>query len=149
MFYFYCKMFNLILSLHIISFICWMAGLFYLPRLYVYHSGVLINSESDKIFQIMEIKLLKIIMNPSAILTFITGIAIARVKYAGLDGNHWLTVKGFCAVLMGFFHIYLMQIRLDFLYGKNTKSHKFYRFINEIPTILLIIIVIMVVFKPF
>lgn len=126
-----------------------MAGIFYLPRLFVYHSGVKPNSEAYKIFSIMEWKLLKIIMNPAGILTFITGIAIARIKYGGQPGNHWLTAKGFCCVLMALFHIYLYYIYKQFLMEQNTKSHKFYRFINEIPTILLIIIVAMVIFKPF
>ncbi|QED23393.1 Putative membrane protein [Candidatus Deianiraea vastatrix] len=126
-----------------------MAAIFYMPRLFVYHAGVKNGSESDKIFQIMEAKLLKIIMNPAGILTFLTGIALARMKYGGQIGNHWLTVKGFAAVLIAVFHIYLMKIRIIFLNGKNTKSHKFYRFINEIPTILLFIIVAMVIFKPF
>lgn len=138
-----------LLFLHIISFICWMAAIFYLPRLYVYHAGVEIDSESDKIFQIMEEKLIKIIMNPAGIVTFVTGIALARIKYGGQIGNHWLTAKGFCTVLMAFFHIYLMRIRIIFKSGKNNKSHKFYRFINEIPTLLLFIIVYMVIFKPF
>ncbi len=142
-------MINHILFWHVIGFICWMAGIFYLPRLFVYHSKVAIGSESDKIFQIMEGKLLKIIMNPAGIITFITGIALARLKYGGIPGNHWLTLKGFCAVLMACFHIYLIKIHKMFLSGKNKKNHIFYRVINEVPTILLIIIVAMVIFKPF
>lgn len=97
----------------------------------------------------MERKLLKIIMNPAMILTFVTGIILARLKYGGQIGNHWLTIKGFCVVLLAFFHHYLGIIRLIFLNRCNKKSHKFYRIINEIPTILLLIIVAMVVFKPF
>ncbi len=142
-------MVNWLLYLHIIAFVCWMAGIFYLPRLYVYHAGTKPKSEAYNIFCIMEAKLLKIIMHPSAILTFATGISLARIKYGGKEGNHWLTVKGGATVLLAFFHVYLMQIRLDFLYEKNMKSHKFYRMINEIPTILLLVIVAMVIFKPF
>lgn len=137
-----------LLFLHIISFVCWMAGIFYLPRLYVYHCSIDLSNSAYKTFTIMEAKLIKIIMNPAAISTFITGIALARIKYGGQSGNHWLTIKGAAAVLLAIFHIYLIKIQKIFLEGKNTKEHKFYRIINEIPSILLIIIVWMVVYKP-
>lgn len=142
-------MYKVLLFLHIISFICWMAGLFYLPRLFVYHATVEFGSQSDKLFQTMERKLLKIIMNPSLILTFITGVALARLKFGGQAGNHWLTVKGFFAVLLAIYHIYLVKIMAIFSENRNTKSHVFYRYLNEVPTIFLIVIVSMVVFRPF
>ena len=126
-----------------------MAGLFYLPRLYVYHCEIDKTSPAYNTFCTMEAKLVKIIMNPAAVITFATGVTIARIKYGGQDGNHWLTVKGFCAVLMLLFHIYLIKIKNIFKIHQNKKTHKFYRYVNEIPSLLLIIIVWMVIFKPF
>lgn len=134
--------------LHIIAIICWMAGLFYLPRLYVYHSGVQTGSDQDKIFQIMEAKLLKIIMHPSMILSFATGFYLSQ-SFGSYKGPIWLHIKFVATLLMAAFHFYLAKIRMIFANGTNNKSHKFYRIINEVPTILMLIIVFMVVVKPF
>ena len=135
-------------ALHVISVIAWMAAILYMPRLFVYHSQVAVGSESDKIFQIMEQKLLRIIMNPAMIVTYISGGVIAYIYgLAALGG--WFHIKLTCVILMSIFHAMLAKYRKNFINGNNKHSAKFYRWINEVPTILMIIIVIMVVVKPF
>ena len=124
-----------------------MAGLFYLPRIYVYHSKEKINSTSYKTFIVMEKKLLKYIMNPSFILTFITGVFL--VIQTGQAGEKWFLSKFILVFLMAIFHMYCAKVRKDFEQKKNIKNEKFFRVINEVPTILFILIVLIVVFKPF
>ena len=131
-------------TIHIISVITWMAALFYLPRLFVYHSTKKIGSDASETFKVMESKLLKIIANPSLILVWISGLAL--LSYKGLE--IWLVLKMFLVMGMTLFHFYLNFLRVSFESDSNTKSEKFYRVINEIPTILLLIIVILVVFQP-
>jgi putative membrane protein len=133
--------------LHIVAIICWMAGLFYLPRLYVYHSGVSVGSDQDRLFQIMEAKLLKIIMHPSMIISFATGFYLSQ-SFGSHNGPIWLHIKFVATIFMAIFHFYLCKIRVIFINGQNDKSHKFYRMINEVPTILMLIIVFMVVVRP-
>ncbi len=139
-------MYQFLLSCHIISFTAWMAGLFYLPRLFVYHSDVLKESETAQIFSKMEYRLLKFIMNPAMLLTWIFGILLLLQLENLL--MWWILIKliGVCALTI--FHIYLGKCRKKFLMGVNQQSSRFYRKINEIPTILLIIIVFLVIFKP-
>ncbi len=139
--------YELLKSLHIIFFTTWMAGLFYLPRIYVYHSKEKINSSSYKTFIVMEKKLLKYIMNPSFILTFITGVFL--VIQTGQAGEKWFLSKFILVFLMAIFHMYCAKVRKDFEQKKNIKTEKFFRVINEVPTILFILIVLIVVFKPF
>ena len=139
--------YELLKSLHIIFFTTWMAGLFYLPRIYVYHSKEKINSTSYKTFIVMEKKLLKYIMNPSFILTFITGVFL--VIQTGQAGEKWFLSKFILVFLMAIFHMYCAKVRKDFEQKKNIKTEKFFRVINEVPTILFILIVLIVVFKPF
>tara|TARA_B100000530_G_scaffold212976_1_gene136583 strand:- start:288 stop:728 length:441 start_codon:yes stop_codon:yes gene_type:complete len=139
--------YELLKSLHIIFFTTWMAGLFYLPRIYVYHSKEKINSTSYKTFIVMEKKLLKYIMNPSFLLTFITGISL--VIQTGQAGEKWFLSKFILVFLMAIFHMYCAKVRKDFEQKKNIKTEKFFRVINEVPTILFILIVLIVVFKPF
>ena len=131
-------------TIHIISVITWMAALFYLPRLFVYHSTKGIGSDAAETFKVMESKLLKIIANPSLILVWISGLAL--LSYKGLE--IWLVLKMFLVMGMTLFHFYLNFLRVSFEADSNTKSEKFFRVINEIPTILLLIIVILVVFQP-
>ncbi len=131
-------------TIHIISVITWMAALFYLPRLFVYHSTKKIGSDASETFKVMESKLLKIIANPSLILVWISGLAL--LSYKGLE--IWLVLKMFLVMGMTLFHFYLNFLRVSFEADSNTKSEKFFRVINEIPTILLLIIVILVVFQP-
>jgi putative membrane protein len=121
-----------------------MAALFYLPRLFVYHSTKEIGSDSSETFKIMESKLLKIIGNPSLVFVWISGLVL--LSYKGLE--IWLVLKMFLVMGMTLFHLYLNFLRKGFENDANMKSEKFFRVINELPTILLLIIVVLVVFQP-
>ena len=121
-----------------------MAALFYLPRLFVYHSTKETGSDSSETFKVMESKLLKIIANPSLVLVWISGLVL--LSYKGLEV--WLILKMFLVMGMTLFHFYLNFLRKGFENDANMKSEKFFRVINELPTILLLIIVILVVFQP-
>ena len=138
--------YNTLKYLHIIFFTTWMAGLFYLPRLFVYHSKAKNNSTEYNTLITMETKLIKYIMNPSMILTWIIGTAL--VVHLQAYNQVWLNIKFVMVVLMSVFHMYCARIRKRFENKSNTQSEKFYRIINEVPTILFLIIVFMVVFKP-
>lgn len=133
-------------SLHIIAVISWLAGLLYLPRLFVYHSKVEVGSEMDKTFQIMERRLLRFIMNPALILVIILGLTLAYI----MGFNYvWLHIKLTLVTALIIFHHLLSRWRKDFEKGQNKHSEKFYRIMNEVPTILMIAIVFLVIFKPF
>ncbi|NVK18700.1 MAG: protoporphyrinogen oxidase HemJ [Methylocystaceae bacterium] len=134
-------------ALHVISVLAWMAGLFYLPRLYVYHTQAEVGSELSETFKVMERRLLRAIMNPAMISSVIFGGLLLMEIDAWKEG--WLHVKLLCIVGMIGFHIMLGKYRKDFLVDNNQKSEKFYRMINEVPTLLMIVIVIMVIVKPF
>ena len=121
-----------------------MAALFYLPRLFVYHSTKEIGSDSSETFKVMEAKLLKIIANPSLIFVWISGLVL--LGYKGLE--IWLILKMFLVMAMTLFHFYLNFLRIGFENDINQKTEKFFRIINEIPTILLLVIVVLVVFQP-
>ena len=121
-----------------------MAALFYLPRLFVYHSTKEVGSDSSETFKVMESKLLKIIGNPSLIFVWISGIVLLGYKGPEI----WLVLKMFLVMGMTLFHIYLNFLRMRFENDANEKSEKFFRVINELPTILLLIIVVLVVFQP-
>ena len=138
--------YNLVKFLHIVFFTTWMAGLFYLPRLYVYHSGTKRNSPEYKIFITMENKLMKYIMNPSMIFTWLFGILL--VLHLDIYNQLWLNLKFVLVFLMSVFHMYCAKIRKSFERNINKKDAKFYRWINEVPTILFLLIVFLVVFKP-
>ena len=132
---------------HIVFITTWMAGLFYLPRIFVYHSRAKIDSTEYETFLVMEYKLLKYIMNPSLILTWIFGSLL--VINLEIYDKLWLNLK-FCAViLLTVFHMYCARVRKIFEAKQNKNTEKFYRYINEIPTVLFLIIVFLVVFKPF
>ena len=135
-------------SLHLISVISWMAGLLYLPRIYVYHSQN--NSEKmiSEVFKVMEKKLFFYIMTPAMILSWIFGLLL--IHEVGFDqlGQTWMILKLLFVVILTLYHFYLGRILSEFKMDLNKHSHKFYRFINEIPTILLILIIFVVVFKP-
>jgi putative membrane protein len=121
-----------------------MAALFYLPRLFVYHSTKEIGSDSSETFKVMESKLLKIIGNPSLVFVWISGLVL--LSYKGLE--IWLVLKMFLVMGMTLFHLYLNFLRKGFENDANMKSEKFFRVINELPTILLLIIIVLVVFQP-
>jgi protoporphyrinogen IX oxidase len=135
-------------ALHIISMVAWFAGLFYLPRLYVYHASSLPGSDQSETFKIMEQRLLRIIMNPAMILTFIFGILMI-VAAPGVMQQGWLHAKLGLVVALAGFHGALAVWRKDFVHDRNHKSARFYRLVNEIPTLFLIVIVILAVIKPF
>jgi putative membrane protein len=135
-------------ALHIISVICWMAGLFYLPRLYVYHADVKVGSETDALLQIMEKRLLRIIINPAMISSIIFGLLVTYIygfKAVGL----WFHLKMYAVIGMIGMHGFLSNCRGDFEKGKNKRTSKFFRILNEVPVVLMIICVMMVVLKPF
>ena len=135
-------------SLHLISVISWMAGLLYLPRIFVYHAE---NSDDRKIsdvFKIMEKKLYYYIMTPAMILSWIFGLLLIHSIGFQQLGQTWMILKIIFVILLTLYHFYLGKNLNQFKFDQNTNSHKFYRLINEIPTILLILIVFVVIFKP-
>ncbi len=138
--------YDIIKILHIVAVISWMAGLLYLPRIFVYHCQVLKNGETDKIFQTMEKRLLYFIMTPAMILTFIFGFYLAL--QIGFDLK-WLHAKITLVLLLAAYQGFLSVCRKKFISGENKHSQKFYRYINEIPTLLMIAIVSLVILKPF
>lgn len=140
------NVFTIVKSLHIIFVISWLAGLLYLPRLFLYHSKAEIGSEMDKTFQIMEKKLLYYITTPAMILAILLGLTLAH--FIGFD-YAWLHIKISLVLLLVCFHFYLAKCRKNFAIGKNNHSQKFYRIINEIPTVLMIVIIFIVMFKPY
>ncbi len=140
-------LYHLAKTLHILAFISWMAGMFYLPRLYVYHCKVEKDSDADVMFQTMERKLLRYIMTPAMIITWVAGLWLAGMLDAFTYG--WFHVKMLCVVLMSGAHGLFSVHRKQFAAGANVKSERYYRLVNEVPTVLLIVIVALVVFKPF
>ena len=137
-------MFLWIKAIHIISVIAWMAGLLYLPRLFVYHSDKEIEQNTSNTFKVMERKLYRFIMNPSVALVWITGLIL--FYYSGIET--WLLVKIALVILMTFFRIFLGQRLRDFSADANKYPSRFFRIINEVPTIIMIIIVFLVVLQP-
>lgn len=135
-------------ALHIISVIAWMAGMFYLPRLFVYHADARPGSELSETLKVMERKLLRIIMNPAFIAAWVFGIAM-MVANPDLFKQGWFHVKLTGVVLMSVFHHVLAKWRKTFAADENKRPHGFYRKMNEVPTILMIIIILMAVPKPF
>jgi putative membrane protein len=140
------ELYDVIKIAHIVAAISWLAGLLYLPRIFVYHTQVAVGSESDKIFQVMEKRLLRFIMNPAMILTFIFGFYLA--SQIGFEFV-WLHIKLTLVALLTIYHHLLSRYRKDFEKGQNKHSQKFYRLINEVPTVLMIGIVTLVILKPF
>ena len=135
-------------SLHLISVISWMAGLLYLPRIFVYHAE---NSDDKKIsdvFKIMEKKLYIYIMTPAMILSWLFGLLLIYSTGFQQLGQTWMILKIIFVIFLTLYHFYLGKTLNQFKFDQNTHSHKFYRLINEIPTILLILIVFVVIFKP-
>ncbi len=134
--------------IHIVAVISWMAGLLYLPRLFVYHASVPIRSERSELFKTMERKLFRFIMGPAMHVTWFTGIPLVIILQAWQDGG-WFHTKLLAVVLMTFCHGYCGNILKGFKKDQNKHSEKFFRIFNEVPTFLMIVIVIMVVVKPF
>ena len=135
-------------SLHLISVISWMAGLLYLPRIFVYHAENKDDSRTSEIFKVMEKKLYFYIMTPAMILSWLFGLLLIHSIGFQQLGPKWMVLKILFVLLLTLYHFYLGNILNQFKIDQNNRSHKFYRFINEIPTILLILIVFVVIFKP-
>ena len=135
-------------SLHLISVISWMAGLLYLPRIFVYHAQNNDEIQIKEVFKVMERKLYLYIMTPAMILSWIFGLLLIHSIGFQQLGQTWMTLKIVFVLLLTFYHFYLGNILNKFKIDQNNRSHKFYRFINEIPTVLLILIVFIVIFKP-
>ena len=138
-------------SIHLIAVISWMAGLLYLPRIFVYHSEAVRDNKSEdlmSIFKIMERRLFVYIMNPAMIVSWIFGSLL--IYTIGIDNlsSFWLQLKLFLVVILTIYHFFLFQCLRKLAKDNNSFSPKFYRIINEIPTVLLIIIIFIIVFKP-
>ena len=134
-------------SLHLIAVISWMAGLLYLPRIFVYHSTA--DSESQKdVFKIMERKLYNYIMMPAMLLSWLFGILLIHSLGFDIFAELWMKIKIISVSILTFYHFLLGKYLSDFAINNNQKSSKFYRVINEVPTVILIVTVFVVVFKP-
>jgi len=138
----------LLKSLHLIAVISWMAGLLYLPRIFVYHVENLKDHNVSSIFETMERKLFFYIMMPAMILAWVLGLILIFILGFEILSTSWIKLKLLFVFLLTFYHFYLSHCLNNLRLGKNTKTSKFFRIINEVPTILLILIVFVVVFKP-
>ncbi len=134
-------------SLHLIAVISWMAGLLYLPRIFVYHSEN-DNEVISSVFKTMEKKLFFYIMTPAMILSWLFGLVLIHEIGFEQLASLWLRLKLIFVILLTVYHFYLGSLLNQFKFDQNTKTSKFYRYINEIPTLLLILIVFVVIFKP-
>ena len=135
-------------SLHLIAVVSWMAGLLYLPRIFVYHVENLMDENTSLIFKKMERKLYFYIMTPAMILTWIFGLILISSLGFEILSTAWIKLKLLLVILLTLYHFYLSKILGDFKMDQNTKTSKFFRVINEVPTVLLILIVFIVIFKP-
>ena len=134
-------------ALHVIAVISWMAGLLYLPRLFVYHCEVAPGSDTSEKFKVMERRLLRAIMTPAMVVTWGAGLTMAVVGGLFLDG--WFHVKLILVVLMTISHHMMARWKNDFAADRNTRPQRFFRIANEVPTLLMIAIVCLVIVKPF
>lgn len=134
-------------ALHIVVMVAWMAAMLYLPRLFVYHAGVPVGSSESALLKVMERRLLRAIMNPAMIATWVLGLTLA-VQGAWFRSG-WLHAKLALVIALSGFHGYLSGARRRFENDANTRNVRFYRILNEVPTLLLILVVLLVVLKPF
>ena len=134
-------------SLHLISVVSWMAGLLYLPRIFVYHSEALHASQKD-IFKIMEKKLYNYIMMPAMLLSWLFGILLLHSITLSVFFELWMQIKIIAVIILTYYHFTLGKYLNDFAIDKNEKTSKFFRIYNEIPTIVLIVVIFTVIFKP-
>ncbi len=140
-------MYEWIKALHVIAVIAWMAGMLYLPRLFVYHCEAEAGSKQSETFQVMERRLLKAIMNPAMIAVWILGPLLAWLTGAYLDT--WMQIKFVLVIIMSGMHGLFVRCWRDFANDRNTRSARFYRIANEVPALLLVLIVILVKVQPF
>ena len=135
-------------SLHLIAVVSWMAGLLYLPRMFVYHVENKEKKEATNIFEIMEKKLFYYIMRPAMIFTWIFGLVLIYLNGIEIFSQLWMQIKIILVILLSVYNDYLGKCLISLKNNTNTKSSKFFRIINEVPTIILIFVVFLVVFKP-
>ena len=135
-------------SLHLIAVISWMAGLLYLPRIFVYHAENKTEKNTSETFKIMERRLMFYIMTPAMILSWFFGIFLILINEISITLNLWVQTKLFLVVLLTIYHLFLGYCLRKFALDENKKSAKFFRIINEIPTILLILIIFVIIYKP-
>ena len=140
-------LYEILKSFHLISVISWMVGLLYLPRLFVYHSNTDNLSEMHKTFLVMEYRLLNYIMTPALFVTYLLGLVLLYDNTYFLSENYFL-IKLFLVFCLTLFHYYLYILYKDFKKGYRFKKTKFYRIINEIPTLLMIFIILLIIVKP-
>lgn len=140
-------MYQWVLVGHIVSLIAWMAALFYLPRLFVYHVDAEVGSDQSETFKVMERRLLKAIMTPAMIATWVFGLWLMVLGAHYQEG--WFHAKLFLVLLMSAFHMFCANWVKDFASDSNSRPARFFRFANEMPTVLMVFIVILVVIKPF
>ncbi len=137
-------------SLHIMAVIAWMAGLFYLPRLFVYHADSKPGSELSETFKVMERRLLKAIMTPAMIASWVLGLwLVFGSGTIDWQGDRWIYVKLLLVTLLSGFHMALAKWRKDFDADRNTHPARFYRVANEVPTVLMVCIILLVILRPF
>ncbi len=135
-------------ALHLIAVISWMAGLLYLPRIFVYHAETKENKGQSETFKLMEKRLYFYIMNPAMILSWVFGMLLIHSQGIISLSFLWMKIKLGLVIILTGYHFYLLAVLKDFQIDSNTKSSKFFRIINEVPTILLITIIFVVIFKP-
>jgi protoporphyrinogen IX oxidase len=140
-------MYEWLKAFHIIAVIAWMAGMLYLPRLFIYHCEADPGSRQSETFKVMERRLLRLIINPAMIVTWLLGLWLAW--YGGWFTAPWLHAKVVLVVAMSGVHGMLSRYVKDFAADRNRKTQKFYRIINEVPTVLMVVIVLLAVLKPF
>ena len=134
-------------SLHLIAVISWMAGLLYLPRIFVYHSEASHMSQKD-VFKIMERKLYNYIMMPAMLLSWLFGVLLIHSLGFSVFTELWMQIKTALVIILTYYHFLLGKYLSDFAIDSNKKTSRFFRIINEVPTIILIVVVFVVVFKP-
>ena len=141
--------YSLIKAFHVISIVAWISAILYLPRLFVYHTTVKRNSEASKMLKTMEYRLQKFIMNPAMLLTIIFGVFLLKTNGIINWTEKWIYFKLLGVFLLLVVHNLLGRYRKDFFLDKNKHSGRFYKILNEVPTILLIVIILLVYLKPF
>ena len=142
------NLYLIIKSLHLISVISWMAGLLYLPRIFVYHVENFGKKETSDIFEVMEKRLYNYIMRPAMLFSWIFGIVLIYLNGLDVLTSLWMQIKLFLVIVLSIYHEYLGKCLNSLKNKTNTKTAKFYRYINEVPTVLLILIVFIVIIKP-
>tara|TARA_R110000868_G_scaffold135884_1_gene348569 strand:- start:35 stop:484 length:450 start_codon:yes stop_codon:yes gene_type:complete len=135
-------------ALHVISVIAWMAGLLYLPRLFVYHVDAEAGSDKSETFKIMERRLMRGIMNPAMMLAVAFGLVLMAGSGTAIWHSLWFPVKAVAVLAMMVMHVFCGKWRRDFEQDRNRRSARFYRFMNEVPAVLMVVIVIMVIVQP-